>query len=438
MEKNQRNNQCKNIDFDLISVFAGLIIILSGFFYFLKALGFVVFSFNIFSLWPLFIIFLGLSLLVKKNIISDIIGIITLLLVLFVIFLSVFSYQFNYSSSKNIPINIELEENITKGKINITTGIGRVNINGGEKEKFMLGGLNSNIMDINVSSKKEDNVQSVFISPLDRINFFKTESENNLYLKINESVPIDFDFQGGGTDLYFDFTNILAENINIDIGASNLNLKIGNKISSNITINAGASSINLVLPKDTGAKLIVDSGLSSQTLRDLVAENNNTYKTINYDLSENKINIQISMGISNLNIDWEEIELPKTKVQLYYYNQLEDKEIRCGVDYVLPVEREINLTKTPIKDTINLLIKGEIKEEEKELGFITEFPNNDFKLLGADLRDETLYLEFSEVPGFTSGGSCRVSLLANQVIKTAKQFSGVSEVILLPESIFQP
>ena len=438
MEKNKKNNQCNVSDFDLIKVFAGLMIILSGFFYFLKALGFIVFDFNIFNLWPLLIIFLGLSFLVKKNIVSNIIGIITLLMVLFIVSLSIFSYQFNHFDSKNIPIGVELEEGVVKGKINIKTGIGRVNIYGGEKEKLVFGTLVSNIMDLNISSKQENNIQSVSIIPLDEIKFLKVDPENSLYLKINDSIPIDFMFQGGAADLNFNFRDVLAENINIDTGASNLNLKIGNNVSSNVKINAGVSSIDITLPKNMGVSLILDSGLSSRVLNGLVMENEKLYKNPNYDLFEKKINIEISMGIASLNINWEEIEKPKTKVQLYYYNELEDKEIKCGVDYVLPVEREIDLTRTPIQDAINLLIKGEIKEEEKEAGFITEFPNEEFKLLGVNLKDEILYLEFNEVPGFTSGGSCRVSLLANQIIKTAKQFSGINEVVLLPESIFQP
>ncbi|MDD3170611.1 MAG: GerMN domain-containing protein [Candidatus Pacebacteria bacterium] len=134
----------------------------------------------------------------------------------------------------------------------------------------------------------------------------------------------------------------------------------------------------------------------------------------------------------------EQPEINKTPVLLFYYKQSEDEGLACGPDAVLPVGRKIETTLTPIKDTINLLIKGELTEEEKIQGFTTEFPNPDFKLLDVNLKDGVLYLEFTEVPGFTTGGSCRISLLTNQIIKTAKQFPGVNEVILLPESIFQP
>ncbi|MDD5696517.1 MAG: GerMN domain-containing protein [Candidatus Pacebacteria bacterium] len=134
----------------------------------------------------------------------------------------------------------------------------------------------------------------------------------------------------------------------------------------------------------------------------------------------------------------EQPEVNKIPVFLFYYKQSEDEGLACGPDAVLPVGREIESTLTPIKDTISLLIEGELTEEERVQGFTTEFPNEDFELLDVNLKDGVLYLEFTEVPGFTTGGSCRISLLTNQITKTAKQFLGVNEVVLLPESIFQP
>jgi hypothetical protein len=129
----------------------------------------------------------------------------------------------------------------------------------------------------------------------------------------------------------------------------------------------------------------------------------------------------------------------KTKINLFYYNKTLDTDITCGADFVLPVEREIVVTGTPIQDTINLLIQGKLSDSEISNGFKTQFPNPDFKLSGANLdSDGILTLTFSEVPGFTTGGACRTRILRNEIIKTAEQFSGVKKVILSPESLFQP
>lgn len=438
--KKRKYDECEGRDLDLNRVFMGLIILLVGFAYLFKALGIISFSFSLFSLWPVIIVIFGLSLLSKRNIASNIIAIITILLVLSAIFLMIFYPNINNNLSiKNTPININLEQNISKARIGLIAGAGEINIAGGaDQDKLIEGNLLSNVMDLEIDSRVIDNNQIVSFEPKNEVEIFKREPKNNLYLKLNTKTPLDFMFQGGASNINIDLRSVLAENVNIQTGASKLDLKMGNVISSKVKISAGASSIDITLPKNMGVMLTIDSGLSSKSLTGFIIENDRVYKTPNYDEQDKKIEIEISIGVAELNIDWEEMETPKTKVQLYYYNQLEDKDIECGNKYVLPVEREIDLSKTPIQDTINLLIKGEITEQEKEAGFTTEFPNENFELLSANLKDGTLYLEFTEVPGFTSGGSCRVSILSNQIIKTAKQFSGVNEVVLLPESIFQP
>jgi len=92
-----------------------------------------------------------------------------------------------------------------------------------------------------------------------------------------------------------------------------------------------------------------------------------------------------------------------------------------------------------IRDTIELLIRGELTEEEEELGFITEFPHPGFRLVDLDLtEDGTLILEFTEIFGFTTGGSARILVMREQIEKTACQFAAVKRVEYFPESLFQP
>lgn len=127
-------------------------------------------------------------------------------------------------------------------------------------------------------------------------------------------------------------------------------------------------------------------------------------------------------------------------VKLFYQNVKRDEEMinACDPESVRPVERQIAASKTPIQDTIKLLITGDLTYQEKAQGFTTEFPNKDFKLISTSLKGSTLSLQFTEVPGFTSGGSCRIKILTQEIIKTAKQFPDVKTVILLPEDNFQP
>lgn len=141
------------------------------------------------------------------------------------------------------------------------------------------------------------------------------------------------------------------------------------------------------------------------------------------------------------------LESVKTTTSLFYYNKAQDIDdegnVICSPDAVLPVEREIPSSKgahitDEITEAIKLLLKGELTEEEKAQGFETEFPHPGFVLESAELNQDVLTLTFPEIPGFTSGGSCRVGLLRAQIEKTVLQFEEIKQVLIMPEEIFQP
>ena len=131
-------------------------------------------------------------------------------------------------------------------------------------------------------------------------------------------------------------------------------------------------------------------------------------------------------------------DLGKVTVKLYYPNSTLTNADVCSQDSLAPVERQIAKTATPLTDTINLLIQGGLTVDEKARGFSTEFPNTGFKLTSAAIVNGTAKLTFTEVPGFTGGGSCRMAIMAGSIAKTAKQFPSVTNVTFSPESLFQP
>jgi hypothetical protein len=132
----------------------------------------------------------------------------------------------------------------------------------------------------------------------------------------------------------------------------------------------------------------------------------------------------------------------KKTVNLFYYNAVVDRDVEnnalCDQAAILPVEREIAVSLSPIRDTIDLLLKGELTGDEKENGFKTEFPLAGLSLNGASLKNGTLTLEFNDPGGKTTGGSCRVGILWGEIVKTARQFPEVRDVRFVPLELFQP
>lgn len=152
-------------------------------------------------------------------------------------------------------------------------------------------------------------------------------------------------------------------------------------------------------------------------------------------LSENAKEIRIPV---NLIASKEQLKA----VTLYYYNPNLDKDgtgnILCSRNGLVAVDRQIPITNTPIQDTINLLISGDITSAEKEQGITTEYPLRGLKLIAASLNGSVLTLTFNDPNNKTGGGACRVGILWFQIEATAKQFIGVSSVKFMPEELFQP
>jgi len=439
MKKEQKKTKQEVVNLGGDRSFLGVFVVIFGLIIMLNSLNIISINVDIWMIWPIFIIFLGLSLFTKKDNVSLMVGSVVSLIVIVLMCISFFSPKpFVENREVNMPIIVSQELEIKKAKIEINAGMGDISLYGLDTIKLVEGNILSNFAKATVNSSLSDNVQDIKIN-IDQENEWKNAPKNELKLGINKNVPVDLVFNSGASSNSLDLSEVMAGNIDISTGASSLNLKIGDLVENpNVLIKAGASSIIISLPRTMEGKIIFESALSSKELNGFNYVGDNIYKTINYDTAKKKADITIKTGMASVVINWYE-PISKRTVELYYYKASDDKEVSCDSDFVLPIKRSVIDSEDIIKNTIELLIQGNLAQSERNDGFETEFPNVDFKLLNAELSEKgTLTLTFTEVPGFTTGGSCRTGLLAAEIIKTAKQFDQVRKVVLEPESLFEP
>src|SRR3989338_1648514 len=133
---------------------------------------------------------------------------------------------------------------------------------------------------------------------------------------------------------------------------------------------------------------------------------------------------------------------PLRTILLYYYKEANDLDASgkpaCTSRGLFPVERTIALSKTPITDTVKLFLAGMLTPEEEKSGITTEYPLPEFTFRSASLTRGTLTLQFDDPLNRTQGGACRSTILKSQIETTARQFSGVKDVVFVPEHLFQP
>ena len=434
----------ESLEYNISKAFLGIFTFIYGLIFLIDNLDIYPINIDLINLWPLLIVFIGLSFFEKKNVTSTVIGSVATIMCA-TLFFSAFSLNYIDSSSASFknnftPIAVQKNIDTERAEIELNVSGGEVNVYGVDSNNLVEGKFMTSEIENSVSQIDNNLNQKVVINLHGNNEWVKGDDilKDQFNIGISKNIPLDIVFNGGGANNNIDLNGVMAENIKVLVGASNLSLKLGDSVNSDVSIEAGASSVNLILPNTVGVKIVLESGLSSQELPGFSLVGDNVYQSENYDSKEKKINIDATIGMASLNVDWYS-SVSKSEVSLFYYNQIKDENRSCNVDFILPVKRCVVKSDNQIKDAIDLLIKGELTEQEKKEGFITEFPNKDFKLLETNLSDEgILTLKFTEVPGFTTGGICRVKILGSEIIRTAKQFPEVKKVILEPETLFEP
>ncbi len=141
----------------------------------------------------------------------------------------------------------------------------------------------------------------------------------------------------------------------------------------------------------------------------------------------------------------EEEEVATTMpIKLYYYNPNLDGAgspggVQCSPAGLVAVDRVIPVTTMPLTAAIELLLKGEISGAESAQGIESEFPLEGVTLESAVVEDGVATITLNDPNAKTTGGSCRVTILALQIQATAMQFPTVTSVKFMPEDgVFQP
>ncbi len=295
--------------FNLGKFFFGTLIVLLGLFYLAKNVGWINFdlSFDLRQFWPLIIIFIGLSLIEFRGILGTLIGVLIFLLIVgAVIFLAM--GQMNLLSGNNLQketVFIAKEAGIQSAEIDIKTGAGNLEVTGGS-DALLSGSFESNFLKLNQKSGSKNGTQKVALKAEGNYFFVLGGKKwNNLNLRLGPEIPMDLNIDVGATKINLDLTDVLIQTLDINTGASELNLILGDKVEkSKVNVSAGASSVSITLPSTVGVKLTVDSVLSSKNLSNFQQLDSNNYKSNNYDTADKKIDINLNLGVSNLNINW--------------------------------------------------------------------------------------------------------------------------------------
>lgn len=272
---------------------------------------------TIWKLWPLTIVLIGLSILIKHQMGKSIIAGLAAIVLALAIFASFKTATHFISNDFRIDLGDDGKQEVGTSEFteqydstlifatfNFDGGAGTFNILDtteyliyaktiGYKNNYELNRLDtdsSTILDFDMGDK------AIFR--------FGDNYKNTVDINLNSKPIWDMNFNVGAASMDFDLSKFKTRDVNVDMGAASIKIKIGSlNPETNITVDAGASDINIFIPKESGCKIVTDGALSSKHFNEFKKIDSDNYQTENFDEAINKIYIDIDCGVSSISVE---------------------------------------------------------------------------------------------------------------------------------------
>jgi hypothetical protein len=278
---------------------------------------------NFWKLWPVFLILLGISLLIKETVIRNILISLTAIALAVSIFVTVVSgwrvlddkiivnfgngieisdEGFNDREVKNFYE--EYKPEIEFASLDFKAGGGAFRLADTSSYLFEAEakGFNENFT---LSRSDNENESSIhFTKEKTRFSITKGKLKNRIDFKLNPNPVWRLDFDLGAATTELDLKPFKVKEVNIDVGAASLKIKLGDLADTSlVNIDAGASSIEIEVPENAGCEIKTDVSLSSKKFRDFKKVKSDLYRTENFDTADKKIFIEIDSGVSSIKVE---------------------------------------------------------------------------------------------------------------------------------------
>lgn len=266
--------------------------------------------------WPVVLVLIGLSILVKNQIGKLVIGGVAGFVLALTIYASVSAtsnifhndFHFDFDDDYDGVLDTtyfyqDYSDSIKTATLNFDGGAGEFKILASSEKLIEINALG---YEGKYSLKREDegnHTNIYFDMKKTRIKVGEKNYKNSIQMYLNTKPDWDLDFNFGAASLDLDLTPYKINKVDIDMGAAALNLKIG-ELSDvvRVNINAGASDIDILIPDSSGCEIKSSTALSSKNYEGFTKFKKDVYRTDNFDSSTKKVFIEIDCGVSSIDV----------------------------------------------------------------------------------------------------------------------------------------
>ena len=315
------------------NLFSGGILILLGVLFLGKELNwFHVNWHEIFRLWPLLLIYLGLvAVLGKSSQTSTVVTIVLLCIAIPTIIVRGCSDKVEHAMSGN---NFDFDSGDDEGEnnndendgdtsfkglnqklsepMNVAIKSATLNFKGGAAEfdiketSTQLAEADATLNFGNISLKKTGDADSpkVEFSLNGKTNKVDLgdNNHNKVNLKLNPEVIWDMNFEFGAGKADFDLSAYKIKNLSIKTGLTETDVKVGDKVDNlDVKVESGLTDIEFQVPTTAGCRIDIDGGLNDKDFDGFVQKDGH-WETPDYDKATKKITIKFEGGLQSLKV----------------------------------------------------------------------------------------------------------------------------------------
>jgi Domain of unknown function (DUF5668) len=314
------------------NVFSGGILILLGVLFLGKELDwFNVNWHEIFRLWPLLLIYLGLvAVLGKSSQTSTVVTIVLLCIAIPTVIVRSCSnkvedaigrsnFDFDSRNDDNDDGDNNDEDTAFKGTnqklsepMNAAIKSATLEFRGGAAE-FDIKETSSQLAEAdaildfgNISLKKSGDTDSPKVEftlqgKTNKVDL-GDDNHNKVNLKLNPDVIWDMNFEFGAGKADFDLSAYKVKNLSIKTGLTETDVKVGDKVDNlDVKVESGLTDIEFQVPTTAGCRIDIDGGLNDKDFDGFIQKNGH-WETPDYDKATKKITIKFEGGLQSLKV----------------------------------------------------------------------------------------------------------------------------------------
>jgi hypothetical protein len=304
----------KPINFGRLAL--GIFLVFVGIYYFAQSSGFLPQSMEIdinwWQLWPLLIVFAGLSLLSSRSrIIALVSGLFTILVLLvlgyfFITRMDAMEKHSQPPKTSNFEIN-NTSPLAAKAQVAIEANAASLHVSGATGP-LVQGKLVSSVASIHTNTSYRDGVQYASVATKNSLEKFPAKYVNQLDLLVNMQKPLELSLDTNASQAELDLVKLPLTELQVKADASRLKITFP-QMNLDAKFDTRTSDVVLIFPRDAAVRIASSTELTRgefdgfvEILQDETPQT--VLETQNYQESDQQIDIKLTSTLSRYKTLW--------------------------------------------------------------------------------------------------------------------------------------